>query len=238
MPETPTAARPALTVQPREIRETAFRALFSAGAEPAEAQEGAEAVLRLEAETGRGIALLPALVEGDWQAPPAETAPSPALGQDAAAFAHHGNGQPALRTLIQLVDLVIEHADDAGTVIAHTPEVHLPPGLGAALAARASILTGRAAAVAVAEPSGQGAETVTTHQVQGRQKTETSTRTEVAATLAASRIADGGTVVILLPQRQEQTSSVASVPPLPITVDAEEWDAAYRLAGAYLVADR
>lgn len=238
MPDTTNADRQTMTVQPREIREMAFRALFSAGADPAEALHGAEAVLHMEAETGKGIALLPALTQGDWHAMPARAAADPIPGHDAVLLAHRGYGQAALRTMIQLVDLVVEHADDAGTVIAYTSEANLGVGLWDALAARVRILTRRATAVAVVDHPDHGPGAVTFSQVHGG-PTEPgqSAAAEAAATLAAGRTA-GGTALILLPQKRESAEAVPAVPPRPIIVDAEQWETAYGLAGAYLVSDR
>ena len=59
-----------VSVQPREISESAFRALCAAGAGPAEAGEGGLAVLRAEVDAQNGLDLLEQLLDARWTEPP------------------------------------------------------------------------------------------------------------------------------------------------------------------------
>ncbi|MFK0006482.1 hypothetical protein ACIQTZ_05460 [Paenarthrobacter sp. NPDC090520] len=153
MSETSTRPGRLLAVQPREIKEAAFRALCAAGADPVEAQEGALAVLRAQTESHDGLSLLEELLDADWSTSARPAAVSPALW--AAGYLHEfdGGGQPALRTALQIMD-VVQDVPYGSVSVVRTVDSHIPLRLWNDLVRRRSAAWGRRIIMAASDDPG------------------------------------------------------------------------------------
>ncbi|ALE06274.1 hypothetical protein AL755_13730 [Arthrobacter sp. ERGS1:01] len=227
-----------VSVQPREIIETAFRALCAAGGDPAEAQEGGLAVLRAEADAQVGLALLEQLLEADWTQPmvPADTQSTSWAG--VAVYELNCPGQPALRSAIQLMDLACSGSAEEVRV-ARTTVAGIPRPLWNDLLLRYSARLQRTIIIAITTAAATG--TGGTEYLSVRNGAITTTTEPPSEAIAASLLptADGNeTVVVVLPYHAEAIQQDAGITQRPLKVRDEQWHRMYQLSRNYLMADQ
>ncbi|WP_427019424.1 hypothetical protein ACQCSX_22935 (plasmid) [Pseudarthrobacter sp. P1] len=226
------------SVQPREITESAFRALCAAGADPAEAREGGLAVLRAEVDSHHGLALLEQLLCADW------AQPMRAAGTRATSWAgvtvHELDcpGQPALRSAMQLIDLAAGGA--AGDVrVARTTVAGIPRQLWNDLLLRRSASLQRTIIIALSATAttdvGGSTEYLTVQNGAVTSATEPPNAAIAASLLPPS---EGGNTVVVLPGTNDLAHLDVSISQKPLKVREEEWHRMYQLSRNYLMADR
>lgn len=123
-----TTESPITWIQPRELSEAAFRALSAAGADPAEAAEGAGAVLHAEIDSAAGVELVMYLLDADWSS---AAAPSKVVTRQCTGLEIRElvcPPQPVLRTALQLFDLACAASPDAVQIM-HTETSGIPEQL-------------------------------------------------------------------------------------------------------------
>ncbi|MDQ6753760.1 MAG: hypothetical protein M3017_10180 [Actinomycetota bacterium] len=221
------------SVQPREITESAFRALCAAGADPAEAREGGLAVLRAEVDSKHGLALLEQLLAADW------AQPMRAAGTRATSWAgvtvHELDcpDQPALRSAMQLIDLAASGGLREVRVV-RTTVAGIPRQLWNDLLLRRSASLQRSIIVAIS--TADGTEYLTVHN-----GAVTSAMEPPSAAIAASVLppSEGdNTVVVVLQGINELAQRDLSISQKPLKVREQEWHRMYQLSRNYLMADR
>ncbi|MGY2746708.1 hypothetical protein [Arthrobacter sp. UYCu723] len=225
-----------VTVQPREITEAAFRALCAAGADPAEAQDGALAVLRAEADGQTGLSLLLQLLEGDWTQPH-----HPAIAESSSWDGGTVRDlcppeQPGLRTALQLLDLACDGpADEISVVRTRAP---IPRSLWNDLLLRRTAELQRR--IVVAPANGNPDVEAGTNSLTVRNGTVTVTATatlpsEALTTLLSQPADPRATVVISLPGGSQPDPQDISVPSKPLKVREDQWHQMYQLSRTFLV---
>ncbi|MET3722006.1 MULTISPECIES: hypothetical protein [unclassified Arthrobacter] len=227
-----------IDVQPREIKEAAFRSLCAAGTDPLEAQEGALAVLRAEAEEHAGLRLLEQLLDADWATPlrPAAARDTSWLGGTLREL--DPAGQPPLRTALQLLDLASDTQDGEVSVI-RTPDARIPGLLWNDLVLRRTASLGRRIVIATAHAGTAPDVGSTTDYLTVRDGVLSATQTlasEAVTALLPQTNADS-TVVMVLPEPVPAHPTSTTIPPKPLKVCAEEWQSMYQLSRKYLVPD-
>ncbi|MGY2747613.1 hypothetical protein [Arthrobacter sp. UYCu723] len=227
-----------IAVQPREIKEAAFRSLCAAGADPLEAQEGALAVLRAEAEAHAGLRLLEQLLDADWATP---LRPAPARDTTWAGGTLREldrAGQPPLRTALQLLDLAAD-APDEEVSVTRTQHARIPGLLWNDLVLRRTASLGRRIVIATAHdgaaPDKEGATDYLT--VRDGELSTTRTLASEAVTALLAQNSGDSTLVMVLPEPVHTDPDTTFVPPKPLKVCAEEWQSMYQLSRKYLVPD-
>lgn len=227
------------SVQPREITESAFRALCAAGADPAEAREGGLAVLRAEVNSQNGLALLEQLLAADW------VQPARAAGTRSTSWAgvtvHELDcpEQPALRSAMQLIDLAVSGGAEEVRV-ARTMVARIPRQLWNDLLLRRSAALQRTIIVAIsataAAEDGGGTEYLTVHNGVVTSATEPPSAAIAASLLPRSE--GENTVVVVLPGTNELAQVDVDISQKPLKVSEHEWLRIYQLSRNYLMADR
>ncbi|MCX2749162.1 hypothetical protein OOZ51_15235 [Arthrobacter sp. MI7-26] len=228
-----------ISIQPREIKEAAYRALCAAGADPAEAQEGAFAILRAESDNHNGLGQLKALIDADWETPsqPATAAP---------AFWDCGNltdlvttRQPGLRTALQLMDCALDSGADEISA-ARTSSPCIPAQLWNDLLIRRSASLQRTIILAT---STAGTEKGETARIEYRTLTGQGVITsQEPPHRVINSLPDGHqdgemTSIIVLPTTSPLDPKTSSIPTKPLKVSEQEWQKMYQLSRKFLVPD-
>jgi hypothetical protein len=226
-----------VTLQPREITEAAFRALCAAGADPAEAQEGALAVLRAEANGHTGLSLFLELLEGDWTQPhhPARAETSSWAGGTVRDLCPPE--QPGLRTALQLLDLACDGPADEISVARTIARI--PRSLWNDLLLRRTAQLQRRIVVAASPPAkGNPDLEHDTEYLTVRNGTVTAVLPSEALTTLLFQPADPhSTVIISLPGGSQPGPQDISVPAKPLKVREDQWHQMYQLSRKFLVPD-
>ncbi len=220
-------------VQPREITESAFRALCAAGAGPAEAQEGGLAVLRAEVDSRRGLALLEKLLAADWAQPVQAAATRSTEWAGVTVHELDCPDQPALRSALELIDLAL--SGSAGDVrVSRTTVTGIPPELWHDLLLRRSASLKRTIIVAISTAA--GTEYLSVHDGAVTSAAEPPSAAMAASLLPASE--GENTVVVVLPGTSGPDRPNANISQNPLKVSEQEWLRMYQLSRNYLMADR
>lgn len=230
--------RPALvTVQPREITEAAFRALCAAGADPAEAQEGALAVLRAEADRQAGHSLLLELLEGDWTEPHHPASADTSTWAGGTVHDLRPPEQPALRTALQLLDLACSGSPDE--VSAARTTAPIPASLWNDLILRRSAQLQRRIVVATSSPANANTDVeACTQHLTFLNGTSNATDVLLSEALTTLMSQDPrATILISYPSGTQPDSRNTSVPAKPLKVREGQWHQMYQLSRNFLVPD-
>ena len=221
------------SVQPREITESAFRALCAAGADPAEAREGGLAVLRAEVDSRNGLALLEQLLAAAWSEP--TCAASTRSTEWAGVTVHELDcpDQPALRSALELIDLAV--SGSPGEIrVSRTTASGIPRELWNDLLMRRSANLQRTIIVAVTTAA--GTQYLSIHHGAATAASEPPSTAMAASLLPPS---DGeNTVVVVLPGTAGLETLDANISQKPLKVRENEWLRMYQLSRNYLMADR
>lgn len=226
-------------IQPRELKEAIFRALCSVGADPLEAQEGALAVLRAEAYEHVGLHLAPQLLEPAWAS--SQLPPRVASIERAGTRVKELScpGQPALRTMIELVELACDGLDERIS-IAYTAGPCLPGQLWNEILLRQSArLQRRMVMVNVEAAPGSeiGIQTAVRRVDTGAVTVEASLSSAIAAIVPAELLTPGVTLIAILEDPIQTGTAMEPVPPKPLKVREEEWMKITLSARKFLVPD-
>jgi hypothetical protein len=233
----PTRPPALVTVQPREIIEAAFRALCATGADPAEAQEGALAVLRAEADLQAGHSLLLELLEADWTEPHHPASADTYSWAGGTVHDLRPPEQPALRTALQLLDLACAGSPDE--VSAARTTAPIPANLWNDLISRRSAQLQRRIVVATSAPAhgNTDAEAGTQH-LSVRDGTVPATDLLLPEALTTLMSQDTrATIVISFPSGSRPDPQSISVPAQPLKVREDQWHQMYQLSRNFLVPD-
>jgi hypothetical protein len=227
-----------IAVQPREIKEAAFRSLCAAGADPLEAQEGALAVLRAEAEAHAGLRLLEQLLDADWTAPGRPTAARDTSWVGGTLRELDSAGQPPLRTALQLLDLA-GGAPDGEISVTRTSDARVPGLLWNDLVLRHTASLQRRLLVATANAGatlddGSATDYLT---VRDGMLSTTQTLASEAVTALMPQTAGDSTVVMALPEPVHTNPETTNIAPKPLKVREKEWQSMYQMSRKYLVPD-
>lgn len=239
MPDTITAAHrqqtdPFIPVQPREIKEAAFRSLCAHGADPVEAQEGALAVLRAEAETHAGLRLLAELLDADWRTPASPAAATDTSWMGGTLRELNPAGQPPLRTALQLLDLAVDAP--AGEVsVVRTSQTNIPAQLWNDLLIRHTASSGRQIIIATSTEENDAVEylTVRNNAVSSTQTVES----EAVAVLMPKTAGNSVVVLMALPNPVHTSTQSVTVAPKALQMREKEWQSMYQMSRNYLVPD-
>lgn len=218
-------------VQPREITESAFRALCAAGADPAEAEEGGLAVLRAEVDSRRGLVLLEDLLAADWKQPVRASGTRVTEGNGGAVHELDCPDQPALRSALELIDLAV--SGGSGDVrVSRSTVAGIPHELWNDLILRRSARLQRTVIVAITTVSGTEYLSVDNGAV-------TSQTVPPSAVVSLLPRSEGDTtVVVVLPGVAGVQKLNASICQNPLKVSEHEWLRMYQLSRSYLMADQ
>ncbi|WP_125612630.1 hypothetical protein [Specibacter cremeus] len=219
------------SVQPREITESAFRALSAAGADPAEAQEGALAVLRAEADTQDGLALLEQLLDADWAQPMHRASAKSTSWAGVTVREVCCPGQPGLRTALQLMDLAAD-GPAAEVRVARTTAPGIPRKLWNDLLLRRTASLQRIIAITTTN----GTEYLTVRN--GAVCSTNEIPSEAIAALLLPRATGPETVVIVVPGTTGLAPQDIRIPAKPLKVREDEWRRMYQLSRKYLATDQ
>ncbi|WP_427136548.1 hypothetical protein [Pseudarthrobacter sp. S9] len=227
-----------IDVQPREIKEAAFRALCAAGADPLEAQEGALAVLRAEAEEHAGLRLLEQLLDADWTTPLRPAAARDASWAGGTLRELDSAGQPPLRTALQLLDLASD-TQDGEISVTRTPAPRIPGLLWNDLLLRHTASLRRRIVIATAHAGtapddGDATDYLT---VQDGVLSATQTLASEAVTALLPQTNADSTVVMVLPEPVNTDPETTNIAPKALKVREKQWQSMYRLSRKYLVPD-
>ncbi|MDQ0240415.1 hypothetical protein [Arthrobacter bambusae] len=228
-----------ISVQPREIKEAAYRALCAAGADPAEAQEGAFAILRAEFDNHNGLDQLKALIDADWETPSQPATAAPALWGGGNLTELVATRQPGLRTALQLMDCAFGSTAEEISA-ARTSSPCIPSQLWNDLLIRRSaslqrtvILSTSAAANETGDVARVEYRTVTSQGVIASQEPPY----EVINSLSDGHQEGAVTSIIVLPATSPIDPKTSSVPAKPLKVSEQEWQKMYQLSRKFLVPD-
>ncbi|MCZ9882097.1 hypothetical protein [Arthrobacter sp. B2a2-09] len=228
-----------ISIQPREIKEAAYRALCAAGADPAEAQEGAFAVLRAESDNHNGLGQLKALIEARWETPAQPATAVPALWDGGNLTELVATHQPGLRTALQLMDCAFRSTADEISA-ARTSSPCIPPQLWDDLLIRRSASLQRTIILSI---SAAGTETGDAARIEYRTLTSQGVITsqepphEVINSLPDGYQAGEMTSIIVLPLASPLDPKISSIPAKPLKVSEQEWQKMYQLSRKFLVPD-
>lgn len=245
MSETTTAPSPSrqqtdrtITVQPREIKEAAFRALCAAGADPAEAQEGSLAVLRAEADAHAGLRLLEELLDADWRTPlrPAAARDTSWVGGTLREL--DPDGHPPLRTALQLLDLAAD-APDGEISVTRTTDARIPALLWNDLVLRRTASLGRRIIIATAHNGTAPDDGDATDYLTVTDGELSTTRTLASEAIEAliPRAAGDSTVLVGLPEPVRTHPGTTTIAPKALTMQENQWQSMYLMSRNYLVPD-
>ena len=221
------------SVQPREITESAFRALYAAGADPAEAHEGALAVLRAEVQSADGLALLEQLLAPDWAQPARASATRSTAWAGITVHELDAPEQPALRSAIQLIDLAVSRPAEEVRV-SRTTVAGIPQGLWTDLLLRRSAAQQRTIIVAISKKTGTEYFSVHNDAV----ITAGEPPSDAIAASLLPRSEGDNTVVVILPGTPELAHLDARICQRPLKVNEQKWLRMYQLSRNYLMADQ
>lgn len=224
-------------VQPREVIESSFRALCAAGADPAEAQQGALAVLRAEVDSTEGLALLEKLLTADWTLP-LHSADTVATSEDGVTVLQLAcPDQPTLRSAIQLIDLAVSGTVTETRVVRSAVEGIWRP-LWNDLLLRRSADVRRSIIVAITTGSVADSGAVTEYLTvrDGTVFSEMTPPNALLATITASSKSDNTIIVVL--GNSEHAEFDASIPRIPLKVRTKDWQRLYQLSRSYLTVDQ
>ncbi|WP_423181287.1 hypothetical protein [Arthrobacter sp. NyZ413] len=225
-----------IAVQPREIKEAAFRSLCAAGADPAEAQEGALAVLRAQAEEHEGLRLLEELLDADWAAPARPTAATDVSWAGGTLREIESAGQPGLRTALQLFDLVTD-APAGEMAAARTSDVRIPALLWTDLVLRNTAARGRQIIIAITNPAGTQRNDDKTDYLTVRDGVLSPAPALEAVTGVIPSTTGSSTVVVALPEPAATNPDKSTIGPQPLTMREKDWQNMYQMSRKYLVPD-
>lgn len=231
-------AAPELTVQPREIEEYVYRALCADGADPSEAHIGAAAVLRAEAGGQQGLGLFPELLAGNaWHTGSPPAARTVDLN---GALCHElsGNGQPALRSMVQLMDLAAATPPGARAA-AYSTDLNVPVDLWNDLLIRCNAQPGRRTFIIFRTPtdSNAGGEAVARTIIAGRPVDVPADTLGLLHQAVAGLITPTGTALVIQPEGMRHETTGTAIPPQPLTIRADQWHRTLQAARKYLVSD-
>ncbi|MDQ6740727.1 MAG: hypothetical protein M3021_10305 [Actinomycetota bacterium] len=221
------------SVQPREIVESAFRALCAAGADPAEAQEGGLAVLRAEVDAKQGLALLEQLLAADWAQPVRAAATRSTAWAGVTVHELDCPDQPALRSAMQLIDLAASGGAEEVRV-SRTTVSGIPRSLWNDLLLRRSANLQRSIIVAISTKA--GTEYLSVHHGSVISASEPPSAAMAASLLPRSE--EENTAVVVLPSTTAPDRQDANICQNPLKVSEQEWHRMYQLSRNYLMADR
>ena len=226
-----------IAVQPREIKEAAFRSLCAAGADPLEAQEGALAVLRAEAEAHAGLRLLEELLNADWATPTRPTAAKDASWAGGTLRQLDCAGQPALRTALQLLDLAAD-APNREVSVTRTSQARIPGLLWNDLVLRRTASLGRRIILATHDAAVPGNEDSTSYlTVRDGVLSATQSLASEEVTALIPQTTGHGTAVVVLPEPVHTNPETTNVPPKALKMREKEWQNMYQMSRKYLVPD-
>lgn len=220
-------------VQPREITESAFRALCAAGADPAEAREGGLAVLRAEVEAHKGLELLEQLLAADWAQPARAAATRSTTWEGVTVHELDCPDQPALRSALELIDLAVSGGVD-DVRLSRTTVAGIPRELWNDLILRRSANLHRTIIVAVTTAAG-------TDYLSIHNGAVTASNQPPSAAMAASLLPHSkgeNTVVVVLPGTAVLEQLNPNIAQNPLKVSEPEWLRMYQLSRNYLMADQ
>ncbi|UUL75566.1 hypothetical protein NG819_15425 [Pseudarthrobacter sp. Fe7] len=242
MPDTITAPHGQQTdrrihVQPREIKEAAFRSLCAAGADPIEAQEGALAVLRAETKTHGGLRLLTELLDANWTTPAPTAVATETSWMGGQLRELDSAGQPPLRTALQLLDLT--YAAPAGEVsVIRTSQTNIPAPLWNDLLIRHTAALGRQIVITTAHAMSTGDNDAVEYlTVRNNAVSNTQTVESEAVAALLPKTAGNSVVVMALPDPIHTSPHTAAVAPKPLQMQEKEWQSMYQMSRKYLVPD-
>lgn len=228
-----------ISIQPREIKEAAYRALCAAGADPAEAQEGAFAILRAECEHHEGLSHLKALMDADWETPSQPATAAPAFWDGGNLTELIANRQPGLRTALQLIDCALDSPADEISA-ARTSSPCIPSQLWNDLLIRRSASLQRTIILAT---STAGNETGGVARIEYRTLTSQGVRAsqepphDLINSLPDGHQEGAVTSIIVLPAAPPIDPKTSSIPAKPLKVSEQEWQKMYQLSRKFLVPD-
>ncbi|MDQ1060424.1 hypothetical protein QFZ23_004325 [Arthrobacter globiformis] len=227
-----------IAVQPREIKEAAFRSLCAAGADPVEAQEGGLAVLRAEAEAHAGLRLLEELLNADWTTPTRPTAAKDSSWVGGTLRELDCTGQPALRTALQLLDLAAD-APDGEMSVTRTAQARIPGLLWNDLVLRRTASLGRRIIIATTHGGEARDYEDTTNYLTVRNGALSATQSPAseAVTALIPQTTGHGTVVVVLPEPVHTHPETTNIPPKALKMREKEWQSMYQMSRKYLVPD-
>ncbi|MFQ4149975.1 hypothetical protein AAGW05_15000 [Arthrobacter sp. LAPM80] len=221
------------SVQPREITESAFRALCAAGAEPAEAREGSLAVLRAEVDARNGLALLELLLDAAWAQPVSTAATRSTEWAGVTVHELDCPDQPTLRSALELIDLAVS-GSPGETRVSRTTATGIPRELWNDLLMRRSASLERTIIVAVTTAAGTQYLSIDDGAVASASAPPS---TAMAASLLPHSEGDN-TVVVVLPGTAALETLDANISQKPLKVRENEWLRMYQLSRNYLMADQ
>lgn len=222
-----------VSVQPREISESAFRALCAAGAGPAEAGEGGLAVLRAEVDAQNGLDLLEQLLDARWTEPVRAASTWSTEWAGTAIHELDCPDQPALRSALELIDLAVS-GSPTEVRVSRTTAAGIPRGLWNDLILRRSATQQRTIIVAVTTATG-------TQYLSIHNGAVTSADQPPITALAVSlppHSEGANTVVFVLPGTAEVEKLNANIDQSPLKVIESVWLRMYQLSRNYLKADQ
>lgn len=227
-----------IAVQPREIKEAAFRSLCAAGADPLEAQEGALAVLRAEAEAHAGLQLLEELLNADWTTPTRPTAAKDASWLGGTLREIACADQPALRTALQLLDLAAD-APNGEVTVTRTSQACIPGLLWNDLMLRHAASLGRRIIIATTHDGAAPGDKNTTNYLTVRDGVLSTTQSlaSEAVTALIPQTLEHGTVVVALPEPVHTSQETTNIPPKALKMCEKDWQSMYQISRKYLVPD-
>ncbi|MEO8221390.1 MAG: hypothetical protein ABI563_11465 [Specibacter sp.] len=220
-------------VQPREITESAFRALCAAGAEPAEAREGSLAVLRAEVDARNGLALLEQLLAAAWTQPLRAAATRSTEWAGVTIHELDCPDQPGLRSALELIDLALS-GSPMEVRVSRTTVAGIPQELWSDLILRRSATQQRTIIVAVTTAAGTKYLSIHNGAVMLANQPPS---TAMPASLLPQMDGDN-TVIVVLPGTAEPEKITATIPQNPLKVSENEWLRMYQLSRNYLMADQ
>ncbi|GAA5201990.1 hypothetical protein GCM10023346_47700 [Arthrobacter gyeryongensis] len=225
-----------IAVQPREIKEAAFRTLCAAGADPLEAQEGALAVLRAEADAHAGLRLLQQLLDADWAAPVRPAAVTDVPRAAGTLRELDPAGQPPLRTALQLLDLAAD-TPEGGTAATRTTDAGIPGLLWNDLVLRHTASLQRRIAIATTNPGATPDDGATCYLTVRDGELSATPTPAPAAVIFMPQPAGASTTVMVLPEPVHTTPETTNIAPKPLKVREQEWQTMYQMSRKYLVPD-
>ncbi len=236
--KTDPAAR-TISIQPREIKEAAYRALCAAGADPAEAQEGAFAILRAECDQHDGLSQLMALIDADWETPSQPATAAPAFWGGGNLTELVTTRQPTLRTALQLMDCALDYPADEVSA-ARTSSPCIPAQLWNDLLIRRSASLQRTIILITCTAGNETGDlariefrTLTSQGVFASQEPPHG----LIDSLPDGHHEGGVTSIIVLPTASPIDPKTSSIPAKPLKVSEQEWQKMYQLSRKFLVPD-
>ncbi|GAA1051130.1 hypothetical protein [Arthrobacter russicus] len=226
--------------QPREIIDAASRALRVIGADPAEAQLGALAAVRAEAAGQEGLKWLAEILATPWNPQKAPPTVEVAEYPDTRIYELKALGQPALRTMLELIDLASEGLGDvalAGRLfIAYTEQECVAGPLWDELLLRQAAQLQRAVVLLGSARTTVPAIRTMARRTEGNAVVvESGLRADLAEVVPPHLFMPCVTAFIVLPGSAEPAAELVPIPARPLPIRDEDWQNIQRIAGKFLV---